>query len=62
MCRLRSLPFGAARSVWLSRVFQKEVVPFLTRAFMPIVETIFTGLRQPVDGDDEVVSSSSEDR
>ena len=35
---------------------QKEVVPFLTRAFMPIMETIFAGLRQPVDEDDEVVS------
>ena len=57
---------SAARSLYIQRSSltapvlvspQKEVVPFLTRAFMPIVETIFAGLRQPVDEDDELVRS-----
>lgn len=38
---------------------QKAVLPFLTGAFMPIAETIFAGLRRPIDEADEVVSLKS---
>ncbi|CAN7989362.1 unnamed protein product, partial [Ixodes hexagonus] len=37
----------------LSWVFQKEVVPFLQRMFMPLVEVIFRALAAPVEPGDE---------